>query len=97
MHLFCDTILNNFLTLNDTITLPPGYKMALRWNLAEMLMPSYGKGDPAQLQQVVKHAAAGRAYIKRMNAQPMQQAQFDPILMGNRVDAGWIMHGGFLY
>lgn len=97
MHLFCDTILNNFLTLNDTITLPQGYKMALRWNLAEMLMPSYGKGDPAQLEQVVKHAAAGRAYIKRMNAQPMQQAQFDPILMGNRVDAGWIMHGGFLY
>lgn len=98
MHLFCDTILNQFNTLTDTITLPQGYKMAIRWNLAELLMPSYGKGDPAQLQQVVKHAAAGRAYIKRLNAQPLQPAMFDPVLQrGNRIDAGWILSGGFLY
>jgi len=97
MHLMCDTVLNQFQTLTDTITLPQGYKMWMRWNLAETLMPSYGKADPTQAAMVVKNAKYYRSLIKRTNMQPMQQAQFDPILMGNRIDAGWIMHGGFLY
>lgn len=98
MHLFCDTILNQFQTLTDTITLPQGYKMAIRWNLAELLMPSYGKADQGQVAMVTGHAKAGRAFLKRMNAQPMQPAMFDPVLQrGNRIDAGWILSGGFLY
>jgi hypothetical protein len=30
MHLFCDTVLNRFQSLSETITLPPGYLMALQ-------------------------------------------------------------------
>lgn len=98
MHLYADTILNKFQTLIDTIVLPEGYKMWMRWNLAELLMPSYGKSDQGQMQMVMKNAALYRAKIKRMNMQPMQAVTFDPVLYGtNRVDAGWYLTGGTAY
>ncbi len=97
MHLYADTILANFATITDNINLPQGYKMALRWNLAEMLMPSYGKNEPLQIQLIQQNAARSRGYIKRTNSHPPPVAQFDDVLIaGRRRDAGWILHGGFL-
>lgn len=96
MHLFCDMLLNRFQTLSDTMTLQPGAVMALRWNLAELLLPSYGRNDPTLISLVQKFAAQGRMYIKRTNMQPQQASRFDPVLVSNRrKDAGWILHGGF--
>lgn len=97
MHLFCDTVLNQFQTLADTITLPPGYNMALRFNLAELLMPENGVKDQAVIQMVMKQAAESRAWVKRTNMQPIQTARFDPVLTprGRRAPADWIMSGGF--
>jgi hypothetical protein len=43
--------------LADTVTLPQGYNMAIRWNLAELLMPEYGKNDPVITQMIIKNAA----------------------------------------
>jgi hypothetical protein len=97
MHLYCDTILNQFQALNDTVALPQGYNMALRFNLAELLMPEFGTKDPATVQQVSTQAAISRAWVKRTNMQPIQTARFDDVLIvGKRKDAGWILHGGFL-
>ena len=97
MHLFADTVLGQFTSLSDTIKLPQGYKMAMRWNLAELLMPSYGKSEQMQVQMIMANAAKGRGMIKRTNSHPPPVAQFDDILMaGRRKDAGWILHGGFL-
>ncbi len=96
LHLFCDTVLNRFSTLNDTVTLPQGYVMALRWNLAELLQPSFGKADPTQIGMIAEFARRGRAYIKRTNMQPAKVSQIDPRLMTSQVrDAGWILSGGF--
>lgn len=96
MHLFCDTVLNNFETLADTVVLPQGYKMWMRWNVAELLMPSYGKADQVQAQMVMKNAKFYRSVIKRTNMQPMAQAQFDVVLYGNRgANPGWYLSGGF--
>lgn len=96
MHLFCDMLLLRFNTLADIITLPPGYIMAMRWNLAELLLPSYGKDNQLIIAMVSKFAEQGRAYIKRTNMQPQQAMRFDPVLVANRrKDAGWILHGGF--
>lgn len=96
MHLFCDTVLNKFATLNDTVTLPQGYEMAIRHNLGELLMPSYGKASPAQIQMLTNFAAKGRGLIKRTNMAPVQTVVFDSTLVQNRRnDAGFIMHGGF--
>jgi hypothetical protein len=33
--------------------------------------------------------------LKRTNAHPQAQAQIDPLLANQRIDAGWIMDGGF--
>lgn len=97
MHLYCDTVLGQFTSLTDTVRLPPGYKMALRWNLAELLMPSYGKMEPTQVQMITMNAAKSRGVLKRTNSHPPPVAQYDDILKaGRRKDAGWILHGGFI-
>lgn len=97
MHLFCDTILGGFHSIQDSVVLPQGYKMALRWNLGAMLMPSYGIKDPTQVQMIMTNARMSKGAIKRTNAHPPPVAQFDDVLKaGRRKDAGWILHGGFL-
>jgi len=96
MHMYCDTILGSFNTLSDVIKLPQGYNNAMRYSLAELLMPEYGKNSPQQTAMVVRFAAQGRGMIKRTNMQPLQVSRFDPVLMtGKPNDAGWIMNGGF--
>lgn len=96
VHLFADTLLQNFVTLSDTIVLPQGYKMALQWNLSELLIPSYGVIDQTQTQMIMGNAAKARALIKRTNMQPQQLSRYDwAIVAGRRKDAGWILTGGF--
>lgn len=96
MHLFCDTVLNQFSTLTDTVTLPQGYNLAIRFGLAELLMPEFGKANPEQIAMIREQATQGRAWVKRTNMQPPPVASFDETLItGKRKDAGWILHGGF--
>ena len=98
MHLYCDTLLTRFETLNQTVTLPQGYNLALRFNLAELLMPEFGVKEAAVMQMVSTQAANTRAWVKRTNMQPLQTARFDPVLTGGKLarDASFILHGGFL-
>ena len=97
LHLYCDTILNRFNTINDTIILPQGFEMAMRHNLAELLMPSYGKVNQMQIAMIQANAKNGKALIKRTNMQPVQTSRFDDVLAMRRgADAGWILHGGFM-
>ncbi len=96
MHLFCDTILNQFATLQDTVTFPPGYKIFLRYNFAEFLLTEYPRTDPQIAAQVREMADKTRASLKRTNMQPQQAVRFDELLVaGKRKDAGWILSGGF--
>lgn len=95
MHLYCDLLLNRFQTINDTITLPQGFEMAMRANLAVMLAPSYGR-RPEQISIVMRNAETGKAFIKRTNMAPQQTASFDSVLISGKLnDAGFILHGGF--
>lgn len=98
MHLMCDMLLNQFATVNDTITLPPGYKMALRWMLAELLMPNFpATAAAAEIRQMIpSFASQARAMLKRTNMQPMDEMQFDSILNSSRRNnPAFIMDGGF--
>jgi len=96
LHLFTNTIFRQFNTLTDTITLPQGYNMALRWCLAERLMPMYGKASTTQITMINAYAAQAKATIKRMNMQPPQVARYpDALMVGKAKDAGFIMDGGF--
>lgn len=97
IHLFAETVLQGFANLSDTVDLPQGYNMYLRWNLAELLMPEYGKNDPVITQMIMKNAAESRAWVKRTNMQPPAQANFpDALVSMHRVgDASFIFSGGF--
>jgi hypothetical protein len=80
----------------DDIVLPQGYSMALRWCLAERLMPMYGKASATQITMINAYAAQAKATLKRTNMKPMQTAQFaDAMLSSRQKDAGWILSGGF--
>ena len=96
LHLFTQTIFRNFGTLNDEIQFPQGYNMALRWCLAERMMPMYGKVNQVQIAMITSYAAQAKATIKRINMQPPKVARYpDSLMMGKAKDAGFIMDGGF--
>lgn len=96
MHLYADTVLQNFASIADVVNLPQGYNLALRYGLAELLLPEYGTASAQQAQQVMRLAAEGRALIKRTNMQPQRVVQLDPMLLnGNPPDAGWVLSAGY--
>lgn len=96
MHLFVDTVFNLFPAIDSPVVFPQGYKLFLRFGLAEILLPDFGKNDPAMIALVTSQAASARAWLKRTNARPTPAAHFDVnLLPGQRKDAGWILHGGF--
>lgn len=96
MHIFADTLFSKYTTINDTMLLPEGFESCLEWNLAERLMPQYGKANPTQIQMINALAAQGKSTIKRTNMKPVQSARFpDALLMSKAKDAGWILTGGF--
>jgi len=96
MHIFVDQLFQRFTTQFDNINLPQGYNMALRWCLAERLMPMYGKASPTQIQMIMKFAAQGKSTVKRTNMNPgIVSTYADSLLVGRQKDAGWILSGGF--
>lgn len=96
MHLFVDTVFNQFPAIDSPVIFPQGYKLFLRFGLAELLLPDFGKSDPAQIALIHQQAGAARAWLKRTNMRPTPSAHFDPnLLPALRKDAGWILHGGF--
>jgi len=96
LHIFTDTQFRNYQTQNDVFALPQGYNMALRWCLAERLMPMYGKASQTQIGMITAYAAQAKATLKRTNMKPPMVASYpDAIITGRQKDAGWIMYGGF--
>jgi len=96
VHMFAKTIFAGYESLSDDIALPQGYTLALRWCLAERLMPMYGKTNPTLLAQISTFAAQAKATLKRTNMAPMQVSRYqDALLMSRAKDAGWILTGGF--
>ena len=96
MHIFVDNLFTRFTTLNDIILLPQGYINAIRWCLAERLMPMFGKVSQVQIAMIQQYAAQGKSTIKRTNMRPVQSARYSDVLSNTRSrDAGWILTGGF--
>lgn len=96
MHIFANTIFSRYESLTSIVNLPQGYSMALRWCLAERMMPMYGKMSTTQIAMINAYAAQAKATIKRNNMKPLQVARYpDSLLVGKQKDAGWILSGGF--
>ena len=96
VHMFAETLFRNYTSLYDDATLPQGYTAALRWCLAEHLMPMYGKSNQALLGMVSTFAKEAKATLKSTNMSPMRVSRYqDALLMSRAKDAGWILTGGF--
>jgi len=96
MHLFANTLFSRYDSLYNDVLLPQGYSMALRWCLAERLMPMYGKANQTQIAMISQYAAQAKSTLKRTNMSPLQTARYPDSLMNSRAkDAGWILTGGF--
>jgi len=96
MHLFATTIFSTYNDLYENLAFPQGYTMALRWCLAERLMPMYGKVNTTQIQMINALASQAKATLKRTNMKPVTVASYpDAMLTGRARDAGWILNGGF--
>ena len=96
VHMFAETLFRNYDSLYDDATLPQGYTLALRWCLAERLMPMYGKTNPVLVAQIGAFAAQAKATLKSTNMAPMRVSRYqDALLMSKAKDAGWILTGGF--
>ena len=96
MHIFSSTIFSNYTSLYDDISLPQGYAMALRWNVAERLMPMYGKVSQIQIGMIQTYAQESKSTIKRNNMKPIASASYPSSMLVSRArDAGWILSGGF--
>ena len=70
--------------------------MALRWNLAERLMPMYGKVSQIQIGMIQTYAQESKSTIKRNNMKPIASASYPSSMLVSRAkDAGWVLSGGF--
>ena len=97
LHLFANTLFSRYESMYEDLFLPQGYSMALRWCLAERLMPMYGKASPTQITMIQTFAGQAKATLKRTNMAPLQTARYpDALLTGRAKDAGWILTGGFI-
>jgi hypothetical protein len=97
MHLFANTLFSRYDSMYEDIQLPQGYSMALRWCLAERLMPMYGKASPTQITMIQTFAGQAKATLKRTNMSPLQVSRYpDALLVNKAKDAGWILSGGFI-
>lgn len=68
--------LANLAALTTSISLPPGYQRALRYNLAIELASEYGRAVP---EVVMAIAVEAKAAIKRMNFEPKYLRVDDPL------------------
>jgi len=92
-HMWTDQLFTA-LNLNDPVSLPQGYFLALQYNLAVLLAPEYGV-EPSPT--VVRQAKAMKATLKALNSAPTQEVRLDAAMMSTGAinDAGWILSGGF--
>lgn len=75
-----------FASVNTTLALPPGYQMALRYSLAIILAPEYGKSVAPEVASVAQGAVAD---IKRMNIRPKLMQTDDALKTGSARVFNW--------
>lgn len=81
--------LTNFATIYDTVSLPPGYADAIRYNLAVRLAPEYQITAGADL---VALAEKTKKSIKHTNGRMPPTMQSDPSLRSDALAGGWIIY-----
>ena len=68
---------------SDTVSVPPGYADAIRYNLAVKLAPEWGR---TITPEVAEMARTSKAAIQRLNL-PAPVMLCDPAMLNRRLDA----------
>ncbi len=92
LELFTWKQLLSFADLVTPYTFPPGYSEALKWILAEKLLPSvttYLKGDKQFLTMIADQAQKGRTAIMSYNSRDIMTMIDPAYLVGGRRMGGW--------
>ena len=80
--------LTNFASAYDTVTLPPGYADAIRFNLALRMAPEFQITAGADLERMAERALKN---IKRTNSRVPTMAS-DPMLRARTISGGYIVY-----
>lgn len=64
INLVTRDVLTTYTSLSDDVAVPPEYQLAMRFSLAELLMPTYGAGPRPDIAAM---AARARKVMKRSN------------------------------
>jgi hypothetical protein len=84
--LWMRTVLAEYASINDDVSLPPGYERALRTNLAVELAPRYGREISAVLASLANES---KAQLKRMNVD-IPTLSFDRGLGGSGITFNYL-------
>jgi len=79
--LWCWGAIASFASLSDTVSLPPGYNLALEYNLSVLLAPKYGRPVSDDLKAL---ALSSKAQLKRINYS-IKEMVFDPSMTGQGI------------
>lgn len=79
MKLLTRTPVSNFAATSDTISLPPGWERALRFNLAVDLASEFEADVPLKVEQI---ARSSKRALARMNQRPHEAHSDLPRLLG---------------
>lgn len=92
-HLWADMVFSQFTAFTDVLTMPQGYQLAIRKNLALLLAPEYGVQPSQELKE---QARSFKRIIKDMNATPQATVGVDAAISSQPSGNGnWILSGGF--
>lgn len=73
--------ISSFANIADSVILPPGYNLALEYNLAVLLAPKYGKPVSEDLKAL---ALSSKAQLKRINYS-IKEMNYDPAMTGTGI------------
>lgn len=92
LNIWVPVALAQFTGQQQSLTLLPGFKEAITWNLAALLLSEWGRADQATVGMIRQNAAEALGWIKRANMSP-SFLQCDPGLLRS----GAIIGGGDWY
>jgi len=77
--IYSEKSLSEYSSINDTLTVPPGYERAFRYNLAVEIAPEYGKSASPDVKSI---AISSKSAIQAQNNQnDIDRQGVDPALM----------------
>ena len=79
VNIYSQKPLSDFSSINDTLTVPPGYERAFRYNLAVEIAPEYGKSASGDVKSI---AISSKAAVRSQNGQnDMARMRVDDALL----------------